>query len=171
MPYKDPELKKAKDRARAKVRRFARRAEVNARQRALYAEHIEERRAYGQSWYAKHREQKNSRKRIARAKRPDKLKAHKQAYREANPEQYRQQGLEHQARRRARLRDAKYERVDYVKVIQDAKGICGICKTPFDLFGIHVDHIIPLARGGTHTYGNLQATHARCNQIKWANVG
>ena len=29
-----------------------------------------------------------------------------------------------------------------------------------------IDHIIPLSKGGTHTWGNIQLAHFRCNSIK-----
>lgn len=33
-----------------------------------------------------------------------------------------------------------------------------------------LDHVIPLARGGSHTRANSQAAHLDCNRRKWANV-
>jgi 5-methylcytosine-specific restriction endonuclease McrA len=73
-------------------------------------------------------------------------------------------------RRRAREIGTQVEKVDLKQILRDANGLCGICKQPLDLFGIHFDHIIPLSRGGTHTTGNIQATHARCNQLKGAKL-
>lgn len=35
---------------------------------------------------------------------------------------------------------------------------------------IEVDHIVPISRGGSHTYDNLQAAHANCNRKKWAKA-
>jgi len=35
---------------------------------------------------------------------------------------------------------------------------------------LHLDHIIPLARGGNHSVGNLQMLCARCNHSKNAKV-
>ena len=43
-------------------------------------------------------------------------------------------------------------------------GKCGICGKPFNEF--HIDHIIPLSRGGSNTIGNLQLTHSTCNLKK-----
>lgn len=33
-----------------------------------------------------------------------------------------------------------------------------------------IDHIVPLSRGGAHTYDNVQATHLRCNESKNAQL-
>ncbi len=43
--------------------------------------------------------------------------------------------------------------------------ICGICKRPFDMLHfnsreVHVDHIKPVAAGGSHEMENLQLAHA-----------
>jgi 5-methylcytosine-specific restriction endonuclease McrA len=65
----------------------------------------------------------------------------------------------------------RVENINFKKILRDANGLCGICKKPFDLFGIDFDHIIPLARGGTHTADNIQATHSICNRRKGAKVG
>jgi len=73
--------------------------------------------------------------------------------------------------RRTRKLGACMERVDYGAVLKRANGVCAICLKPFDLFGIHFDHKIPLAKGGTHAQDNIQATHAYCNMAKGAKVG
>lgn len=50
---------------------------------------------------------------------------------------------------------------------------CAICQQPIDYDLPHldpgefvVDHIIPLARGGTDTIDNKQAAHRSCNRAK-----
>lgn len=46
------------------------------------------------------------------------------------------------------------------------KGRCGICGkfVPYDVFTI--DHIVPLAKGGTNAMENLQCAHSWCNYVK-----
>lgn len=46
------------------------------------------------------------------------------------------------------------------------KGRCGICGEFVSPEEYTVDHIIPLSRGGTYEYGNLQCTCRRCNLMK-----
>lgn len=56
------------------------------------------------------------------------------------------------------------------------KGICKICGQPTDITDIkngHIgkryptlDHIIPLSKGGTHTWDNVQLAHMACNAGK-----
>lgn len=54
---------------------------------------------------------------------------------------------------------------------------CGICRDPVDRDRKHpdplsasLDHVIPLARGGTHSDGNVQLAHLACNIAKGARV-
>ena len=51
-------------------------------------------------------------------------------------------------------------------------GLCGICgdSLPEDEAEIHVDHIVPVSRGGGDGRENLQATHAFCNLSKGATT-
>lgn len=53
-------------------------------------------------------------------------------------------------------------------VYERCGGKCGICGSPVDRQSFEVDHIIPLSRGGEHSYANTQAAHRRCNRKKWA---
>jgi 5-methylcytosine-specific restriction endonuclease McrA len=53
--------------------------------------------------------------------------------------------------------------------------ICPLCKRwlsygPDGGQAMHIDHIVPIAKGGTHEESNLQITHARCNMKKAANL-
>jgi hypothetical protein len=34
----------------------------------------------------------------------------------------------------------------------------------------HLDHIVPISRGGTHEPANVQVSHPRCNQSKAAKI-
>lgn len=45
--------------------------------------------------------------------------------------------------------------------------VCGICSehvSPDEMWSI--DHIVPLARGGSHSYENVQLAHFDCNTKK-----
>lgn len=46
------------------------------------------------------------------------------------------------------------------------QGICGICSNPADVDDWQLDHIIPIARGGTDTFENVQVSHPLCNKTK-----
>ncbi len=63
----------------------------------------------------------------------------------------------------------------YLKKMYERDGwICQICREPVDPtlrypdpMSASLDHIIPLARGGTHEPGNVQLAHWICNVKKW----
>lgn len=82
------------------------------------------------------------------------------------------------ATRRARIRGNEYESVDPYKVFNRDKWICKLCgiKTPRKLRGSladnspELDHIIPIAQGGSHIYSNVQCACRKCNGIKSDNI-
>jgi len=48
---------------------------------------------------------------------------------------------------------------------------CGICGGPIALGArVHVDHRVPVSRGGRHVEGNLAVTHPRCNLAKGSRL-
>jgi 5-methylcytosine-specific restriction endonuclease McrA len=73
----------------------------------------------------------------------------------------------HQQTRKASSRmGARQERIDRAYIIKRDAGRCHICgKTPK---GAHltIDHVIALARGGTHTSENLRVACLSCNCAK-----
>lgn len=119
-----------------------------------------------------------------RDKNPDLVKASIVEYRKANPqaiaEQYRRwrianadRVLEKTHRRRARLLAAFVEQVDPEKIWERDGSICQLCKEPVDPdlkwpdpLSRSFDHIVPLSKGGTHEFANVQLAHAVCNSIK-----
>lgn len=48
------------------------------------------------------------------------------------------------------------------------RGKCAVCRASLDRAGQHVDHITPIARGGTNHTSNLQLLCPRCNTSKGA---
>lgn len=81
--------------------------------------------------------------------------------------------------RRGRIRNAgKVESIDPFDIFKRDRWCCQLCgsKTPRRLRGTcnnyapELDHIIPLALGGTHTKSNVQCLCRRCNQDKGATV-
>jgi 5-methylcytosine-specific restriction endonuclease McrA len=64
------------------------------------------------------------------------------------------------ARRRERKRVRRHR-------IADRDGWrCGICRDQISSTALHIDHIVPVCRGGGSNPENLQATHSWCNLLK-----
>ena len=67
--------------------------------------------------------------------------------------------------RRARLYSVRVETIDRKTIIERDASTCYLCQK-IVLGIIHVDHVIPLSRGGSHTYDNLRVTCPQCNLRK-----
>lgn len=57
---------------------------------------------------------------------------------------------------------------DYEKktVYARGNGRCALCGRPIDFESMTIDHKIPLSRGGTNDFANLQPTCGVCNLLK-----
>lgn len=84
--------------------------------------------------------------------------------------------------RRARRRGAVIEYgITLKRLYERDNGICAICGGVCDWNDIHNgvvgamyptrDHIIPLAKGGSHTWDNVQLAHKYCNSVKRDKIG
>lgn len=80
------------------------------------------------------------------------------------------------ARRRARMLSTGADTIDPIKVFERDKWRCHLCgnRTPRRLRGTlesrapELEHIVSLADGGTHTWGNVACSCRKCNQEKGA---
>jgi hypothetical protein len=77
-------------------------------------------------------------------------------------------------RKRARAHGVEYQYINPMKVLRRDNWTCQLCgrKTPEAFRGtLHdrapeVDHILPISKGGAHTYANLQCACRACNAAK-----
>jgi 5-methylcytosine-specific restriction endonuclease McrA len=70
-------------------------------------------------------------------------------------------------RRRARLKGATVERVDYRAILAEHGHRCHLCELPID-GPIDFDHVIPISKGGAHSADNIRPSHPSCNRRKGA---
>lgn len=81
-------------------------------------------------------------------------------------------------RRRARLRGVETETIKPLVVFERDGWTCQLCGQPAPRRLLRtssphkptVDHITPIAKGGTHTYANVQCACSRCNSRKAAKL-
>lgn len=97
----------------------------------------------------------------------DKVMAWRHAYIDKRRDYFRAVWRANTARRRGAI---GVDLVDYNAIYHRDRGICHICHNPVPCERLHFDHVIPLARGGTHTEGNIKVAHGRCNLRKGASV-
>lgn len=76
-------------------------------------------------------------------------------------------------RRRAASRGVESENVDRQRVGERDQWRCHICKRKVDKDLAYpdpksqsLDHIVPLAEGGAHTYANTRIAHLECNNLR-----
>lgn len=115
-------------------------------------------------------EKKAAKDRRYSQKNPEKRKSIVARWYRLNPERGREHGRNSAAAHKARKQDAFVERVEAAEVLRRHGPICGICGEPLNPQRFDVDHIIPLALGGEHSYANTQPAHPVCNQRKGARL-
>ena len=83
--------------------------------------------------------------------------------------------------RRLRILENGSEPYSVTQVLLKYGKDCHICKTPIDLkasrrvgigdwlLGLHIDHLIPVVKGGSDTLDNVRPSHAICNLKKGIN--
>lgn len=75
--------------------------------------------------------------------------------------------------RKAKKLHVEYEHIDPLEIFEKDNWICAVCGKKIDKYSYYpnpmsasLDHIIPFSKGGTHTRGNVRATHLRCNIVR-----
>lgn len=168
---------KNRERHLAKMKAY-RAANLEARReydRRRWREQRDEMRAKERARHAKDKERRNARRRARAAADRAATNAEKRAYYAANTEackasasrsrkKHAARVLAKNAMRRARLKGASVvERVNRAAIFERDRGLCRLCGRPVDPKCFHLDHWIPLARGGHHAAGNVFVAHPRCN--------
>jgi 5-methylcytosine-specific restriction endonuclease McrA len=116
-----------------------------------------------------------------RAKWPElyksKIEYHRQKgkkYRTENPDKI--NGIAR--RKRAKKRANGWERYTEAQVLELHGAVCHICGDPIDLslprkigtegweMSLHIDHVIPISKGGPDTLANVKPAHGICNSRK-----
>ena len=137
----------------------------------------------------KEREKKRKKKHYAENK--EALLAYQKGYRKRNAAKFRAKQKKYWAKhpekaqefnRKRRARVNKVEHIPYTKeeVLEKYGSNCHICRTPIDLkaprkvgkkgweHGLHLDHLIPISKGGPDTIDNVRPAHGMCNLSKGA---
>lgn len=115
-----------------------------------------------------------------RKKNPEKVKAHLDTWRRNHPENYRAIQRRAVTKRRAVAANVLSEPYTTEQVLEKWGSICHICNREIDTdaprglgvtgweHSLHLDHVVPLARGGNDTLDNVKPAHGLCNVRKTA---
>lgn len=179
-PQKFEELRKA-NRAARRSYREANRERVRAAHRAWYGANAENRRAAVRAWKEANSEKLRAARRSYREANRESVRAYHQAYYEANSKKQRvavrvwrmanpEKALAYNSARRAKKIEclAHLTEGDRKTVVAFYKASRRVSKCLGIAF--HIDHIIPLAKGGHHHPSNLQILPARINLRKHAKL-
>lgn len=135
--------------------------------KAFYNSNREKEIQRSKKWNQLNAERVAANMRKCRERRPEEMRANLQAWKKAN--KCRVKAFDHNKRvkRLAAIQATKNPASadDIVTILKSAKGKCYYCGCKGKLT---IDHIIPLARGGTHEKSNLLAACNRCNSSKGA---
>lgn len=160
MPFKDPEKRREMSRIYSQRWREKNPEKVRAKWAAWREKNAEYDRERSARYRAEHREERREAERLNAKRWRAKNPGYSKVQYAANPERFKAKV----EKRRALKRGAGVtEEIVPLVVLERDDGVCGICGDDVDPLNFHVDHIIPLARGGSHTYGNVQVAHPSCN--------
>lgn len=163
--------------ARHAYRYAANREKVKARHAAYNKANSESVRAYHAAYRAANHEKLKEQAVEYRAANSEKIKARMAAYNKANLEQHAARSRGRRAR--ASSAEGKHTAADVSAIFEKQHGLCANCLCKLFKSGkkkYHVDHIMPLALGGSNWPSNLQCLCPTCNLSKgakhpdeWAN--
>lgn len=142
---------------------------LRKRDRQRYEKRREQQREYHRQYYQENKEECARRNREYHLANYEQIKAAAKRWQKANPDKKRN----YQRQRRAWKLGAESERYcegDINAMWHEQDGVCSYCEIP--LFGdYHVDHVIPLSRGGSDRLDNLVLACPSCNRWKSTKTG
>lgn len=138
--------------------RAANRGKLKAKMAEWYAANAERAKATSAAWRAANPEKVSEMVKDYYLANPEKCAAGRKAWRLANPDKNRV----YSQNRRARKGGGKLSADLPEKLFAMQRGLCACCKKPLGK-NYHLDHIMPLALGGSNTDDNMQLLTPRCN--------
>lgn len=138
-----------------------------------YQENKEKVSEYGKRYYEENKDAVNARSRAWAKENRERVKAASSSWYRENIEHVRKYRRIHRQSARAKELGVYVEDVDPEVVADRDGGKCGICggDVPADAVYPHpltgtIDHVVPLSKGGLHSYRNVQLAHFSCNSQK-----
>ena len=132
-----------------------------------YAVNSEEQNKKSQDWWRAHSQKINRYRQKKYAANPEKFKEAQKKWQKANPEKCAE--LRRNKRARKRNAEGKHTAKDIQKIFDRQGELCNACGKKLIRYNkkqYHVDHIIPLAKGGGNGPDNLQLLCPYCNMTK-----
>jgi 5-methylcytosine-specific restriction endonuclease McrA len=162
---------------RTRARKLANPDYYKQKGRERRARSHEARLEWQRQWRAKNPELYLEQSREAYWREPEKFRKRSRDYSKNNPEKV----LQINRRRKARLKNAAVSKYTEKQVLDLHGTDCHLCGKPIDMqaprwtampgweLGLHIDHVIPIAKGGADSLDNVKPSHGFCNVSKNAN--
>jgi 5-methylcytosine-specific restriction endonuclease McrA len=135
------------------------REELAVYRRAYHVEHREKIVAYKRAYYIVNREEESAKHRVYHTEHREEWAARNRAYDQAHPDER----LQRKAMRRARLHNSPTEKFSRADIFARDLGRCHLCGKKVDPQSWHLDHLVPISLGGSHTRSNTAVSHPLCN--------
>ena len=112
----------------------------------------------------------------------DKRRVNENKYKKSNPDKVREWNRRNNRKREALKRNNGHEPYSEKQVLDTYGVMCHICTIEIDLSaprqagkvgwqkGLHIDHLIPLSKGGPDMLENVRPSHGKCNIDKKAKL-
>lgn len=126
--------------------------------RKHYKAHPEKWAGYSKNWRTANAQYKLQQDKEYAQRHPDRVRLSKTKYKKLHPEKIREMSL----RRRARVASNGVFVILAKELLQLTQRPCFYCGQESK----HIDHVIPISRGGRHSIGNLVPSCVKCNLSK-----
>ena len=146
---------------------------VRNNNKKYYKKNPEARKAYSRQYHLNNLEARNA---YSRQHYLNNLEERREYGREYHAEKYREDPMYyrlHLGKKRAKEAGVEWDDIsstdllNYWKQNNISTDTCHYCKQTIDEGDLHLDHGIPIIRGGSHTLDNLFPCHGRCNREKF----
>lgn len=121
--------------------------------------------AIHRQWYDRNADAQRARGRLKRAENIEYYRAYSRIYNSKNKPKL--AAIARNRLARTKFNGGTHTDADVAEILKLQKGRCAYCRTSASQ-KYHVDHIIPLAKGGSNARRNLQVLCPPCNQTKSA---
>jgi 5-methylcytosine-specific restriction endonuclease McrA len=151
-------------------------------QKQWRAKNVDKSKEMTKNWRVNNPEKVKKIKNTWNAQNRDKYKKSIKESRIKNPDLYSEIGRNKTRRRRALQKLQGVENYTTQQVLDLHGSLCHLCGVAIDLqapkqcgknnweYGLNIDHVIPISKGGSDTLNNVRPAHAICNLRKGAKV-